>query len=133
MEFRVDLAPLTTRLNAAGPRAASKALALTRHHTALLEARTKANAALPASGPPGPRLITGNYNRSWTSETHMTGLGAQGTAGTNAPQGPRLEFGFVGVDRAGRHFNQPPYVHLGTAFEATKPGWEAAMRTVAVF
>lgn len=90
-----------------------KADQITRHHTMLLETKIKAN----ASGRPGPRVITGNYRRSWTS----TFAGGVGTVGTNAPQARRLEYGFVGPDSLGRMFNQPPYPHVGPAVTVIEP------------
>lgn len=41
--------------------------------------------------------------------------------GTNAPQGRRLEFGFVGADALGRVYNQPPFPHVGPAVEEQAP------------
>lgn len=75
----------------------------------LLESRIKAN----ASGRPGPNVITGAYRRSWSH---------RGVAGelrvdvyTNAPQGRRLEQGFVGRDSLGRIYNQPAFPHVEPA------------------
>ncbi|WP_367046149.1 hypothetical protein [Streptomyces sp. Je 1-332] len=71
-----------------------------------------------ASGRPGPRVVTGKYRASWQSEVHRAGPVIVGAVGTDAPQGRRLEFGFVGVDSLGRHYNQPPFPHLGLAVNA---------------
>lgn len=90
-----------------------KADRVTRHHTMLLETRIKAN----ASGRPGPRVITGNYRRSWTSRF----AGGVGIVGTNAPQARRLEYGFTGADSLGRVYNQPPFPHVGPAVEVQQP------------
>ncbi len=68
-----------------------------------------------ASGRPGPRVITGQYRASWRSDVHRMGPVIVAEVGTNAPQGRRLEFGFVGVDSLGRHYNQRPFPHLGRA------------------
>lgn len=68
-------------------------------------ARVRAN----ASGRPGPRRVLGDYLRSMSVE--HDGAYA-GTIGTDAPQGRRLELGFVGEDSLGRHYNQPPYPHF---------------------
>ena len=65
-----------------------------------------------ASGRPGPRVITGAFRRSINSASGPTGDGAVGRVGTNAVQGARLEFGFVGPDALGRVYNQPPYPYL---------------------
>lgn len=43
---------------------------------------------------------------------------AESLIGTTAPQGRRLEFGFTGTDRLGRHYNQPPYPHVAPALDA---------------
>ncbi|MEN8649113.1 HK97 gp10 family phage protein [Streptomyces sp. 21So2-11] len=74
-----------------------------------------------ASGRPGPRAITGRYRASWRTEVHRAGPVVVGEVGTGAPQGRRLEFGFVGVDSLGRHYNQPPFPHLGMAVEQAGP------------
>ncbi|MGW5529386.1 hypothetical protein [Streptomyces xanthochromogenes] len=68
-----------------------------------------------ASGRPGPNVITGTYRNSWQSVTTATPYGAQCTIGTNAPQGRRLEFGFVGADARGRVYNQSPFPHVQPA------------------
>jgi hypothetical protein len=79
----------------------------------LLETKIKGK----ASGRPGPNAPTGDYRRSWTTELG-TNLGDRAViVGTNKPQGRRLEYGFVGVDSLGRHFNQPPYPHVRPAMQ----------------
>jgi hypothetical protein len=92
------------------------------HWGLLLNARVKANAA----GRPGPRQVTGDYNRSWTMTMTRGGGSATALVGTNKVQGPRLEFGFVGVDAAGRHYDQPPYAHAGPAADAIEGPFEIA-------
>lgn len=74
-----------------------------------------------ASGRPGPRVITGQYRASWQSEVHRAGPVITAEVGTSAPQARRLEFGFVGVDSLGRHYNQPPFPHLGPAVTTYGP------------
>ncbi|AKZ60833.1 PCQ3_46 (plasmid) [Streptomyces ambofaciens ATCC 23877] len=74
-------------------------------------ARIRAN----ASGRPGPNVITGQYRASWRAVTSGIPYGAECTIGTNAPQGRRLEFGFVGPDSLGRVYNQPPFPHVQPA------------------
>lgn len=102
---------------AAGPKSDIAVKAVVRKHTALLNTRIKAR----ASGRPGPNAPTGDYRRSWaTKYWDFPGL-YSGAAGTNKPQGRRLELGFVGTDSLGRHYNQPPYPHVGPAFEQTQP------------
>jgi hypothetical protein len=41
----------------------------------------------------------------------------------------RLEFGFVGVDSIGRHYNQPPFPHFRPAEDEVAPIYIAEMRT----
>ncbi len=66
-----------------------------------------------ASGRPGPRVITGDYRRSITGQIiASSGTLITGQIGTNAVQGPRLEFGFFGPDSIGRVYNQPAYAHF---------------------
>lgn len=65
-----------------------------------------------ASGRPGPRAVTGDYRRSINMELVRTPLGSGAVIGTSAPQGRRLEYGFVGTDSLGRHYNQPPFPHF---------------------
>ena len=78
------------------------------HGGRILETRIKAS----ASGRPGPNAPTGDYRRSWNTETVYLGEVVQVDVGTNKPQGRRLEFGFHGTDSLGRHYNQPPYPHV---------------------
>jgi len=81
-------------------------------HTGTLgQARIRGN----ASGRPGPNVITGAYRNSWRTETRRLPYGAQCTLGTDAPQGRRLEFGFVGADSLGRQYAQPPFPHVQPA------------------
>lgn len=114
---------IAAELNAVGVRAAFKTLGLTRHYAMLLETKIKAN----VSGRPGPRVKSGDYRRSWNTTISAEKGSTIATVGTNKPQGRRLEFGFVGADRTGRVFNQPPFPHVGPAVDAIKPMFEAAM------
>ena len=59
---------------------------------------------------------TGDYRRSWT--TAVNGMSA--TVGTNKPQARRLEYGFVGTDSLGRHYNQGPRPHVRPAVDAVR-------------
>jgi hypothetical protein len=94
-------------------------------HTATLGiARIRGN----ASGRPGPNVITGAYRNSWRAEHRRIPHGAECTIGTNAPQGRRLEFGFVGVDSIGRHYNQPPFPHVQPALPYIQNTLMASMR-----
>lgn len=121
-----DAYALAADLRAVPLRAQRKSAAVTRHYAMLMETRVKAR----ASGRPGPRVITGAYRRSWTSGVDVTVTGVRGWAGTNAPQARRLEFGFVGADRLGRVYAQPPFPHAGPAFDETAPQWEDAMADI---
>lgn len=92
-----------------------------RHWTGLLLTQVKRNANLPASGPPGPRQISGDYNRSITREYEDAGTAFTGSVGTNADQGRRLEFGFFGTDSLGRNYHQPAYAHFRPAADTIEP------------
>lgn len=80
-----------------------------------------------ASGRPGPRVQTGNYRRSWTIHRGRDGTTRWYEVGTNSPQGWRLEMGFVGVDSLGRHYNQPPFPHVGPVADKLDSSIEADM------
>lgn len=68
-----------------------------------------------ASGRPGPRTVTGDYRRSFTTEPFSMFGGSGWVVGTNKAQARRLEFGFSGTDSLGRNYNQPPYPHVRPA------------------
>lgn len=114
---------ITTTLAEARPRAT----AVVRHFGQLYQTRVKAR----ASGRPGPRVITGDYRRSIYFELTTVGASPAAIVGTNAPQGRRLEYGFVGVDSLGRHFNQPPYPHFEPPLEATLTEMHVALLELA--
>lgn len=107
----------------AGEEAQRKADGKTRHHAMLLETRIKGH----ASGRPGPRVITGNYRRSWTTRH----FGHSSMVGSNAPQARRLEYGFYGPDRLGRVYNQPPFPHVGPAVDETISGYQRDLLSIA--
>jgi hypothetical protein len=88
----------------------------------------KARIAGNASGRPGPNVITGAYRNSWQTSTRRLPYGAICTLGTNAPQGRRLEFGFVGADSLGRNYNQPPFPHVQPALPVIEATLMASMR-----
>lgn len=69
---------------------------------------------------------TGDYRRSWSTSIS----GGTATVGTNKPQARRLEYGFVGTDSAGRHYNQGPRPHVRPAFESVRAGFLADMAKV---
>lgn len=110
----------------------AKVRAVVRHHGLLLQTKVKAHASKPRTGPPGPRIQTGNYNRSISLQMSGNAYISTATVGTNAPQGRRLEFGFVGEDSLGRHYNQPPYPHFRPALDEVGPLFEAALAAVIV-
>ncbi|MDN3025677.1 HK97 gp10 family phage protein [Streptomyces sp. S.PB5] len=110
-------AQLAAALNRGGKEAVSAAEIAMRHGAKALVVQVQRN----ASGRPGPRVITGKYRASWQSDVHRAGPVIIAEVGTSAPQGRRLEFGFVGVDSLGRHYNQPPFPHLGPAVNAFGP------------
>ena len=97
--------------------------ATTLAYTAELQAAVQRN----ASGRPGPNVITGNYRRSINRRTEKRVGGSVGQVGTNAPQGRRLEHGFVGTDSLGRRYSQPPYPHFGPALDEVAPKYEEAI------
>lgn len=119
---RGALSVLAGELAAAGARAGAMGLALTTRYGIQLQAQVKSNAA----GRPGPRIITGDYNRSISVETGFDGGAIITRVGTNRPQGRRLEFGFHGVDSLGRKYDQPAYAHFGPALDKVGPEFEAA-------
>lgn len=65
-----------------------------------------------ARGRPGPRAVTGDFNRSIVGDFEVGAGVVFGQIGTNSAQGRRLEYGFVGADVLGRVYNQPPYSYL---------------------
>lgn len=89
-------------LAALGIKAGARSVAITRYHGQLLLAGVKRRASLPRTGPPGPRIQTGNYVRSMSVVHGMKGGSPTATVGSNAPQGRRLEMGFTGTDSIGR-------------------------------
>jgi hypothetical protein len=115
---------IAAKLDRVGVRAAFRSNQLVRHHSMLLETKIKAN----ASGRPGPRARTGDYRRSWTTRVTSQSGTTTATVGTDKPQARRLEYGFVGADRIGRVFNQPPFPHVGPAVDEIGPAYYAAMR-----
>lgn len=102
---------LAARLESAAHRIGPAIARGVEHTGTLAQARIRGN----ASGRPGPNVITGAYRNSWQTETRRLPYGAMCTIGTNAPQGRRLEFGFVGTDSLGRNYNQPPFPHVEPA------------------
>lgn len=59
---------------------------------------------------------TGDYRRSWNTQVN----GMTAVVGTNKPQARRLEYGFVGADSLGRHYNQAPRPHVRPAVDEVR-------------
>ncbi|WP_328773860.1 DUF6093 family protein [Streptomyces sp. NBC_00286] len=120
-----DPIQLATALTGMGTAVRARTRAITRHHAMLLRVRIQKN----ASGRPGPNVVTGRYRASWDLKMAVAGSQVSAVVFTDAPQQRRLEYGFVGVDRLGRHYQQPPYPHVEPAFRQTQPGFlEAHVR-----
>lgn len=115
-----------------GTHAAIRLGVITRHHGLLLQTKVKAYASKPRSGPPGPRIQTGDYVRSISLNVQARGDSIEAAVGTIKPQGRRLEFGFVGTDAIGRHYNQPPYPHFRPALLEVAPLYTAAVAAALV-
>ena len=116
MNLRLTVAghqPITIALDRAAQELRPSLKRTLRHHARLCESRVKRN----ASGRPGPRVITGDYRRSITTQPIPDGF----SVGTNKPQARRLEFGFHGMDSQGSRYMQPPFPHFGPAASATEP------------
>jgi hypothetical protein len=93
-----------------------------------LEAATRA-AALPVlnqvriTEPEGGRTPykSGTYRRGWHMETvEKTPERCTVIVGNDQPQGPRLEFGFVGRDVLGRFYNQAARPHIRPALDENR-------------
>lgn len=117
---------LAATLAVAGARAGAKAFAITQKFGVILQGRVKANAA----GRPGPRMQTGDYNRSISLRVGMDGMAVAASVGTVRPQGRRLEMGFVGTDSLGRSYNQKALPHFGPAMDETGPEYTAAIASI---
>jgi len=118
-----DAFAVATAIRGGGVRTGARVFAITRLYTLMMQARVKANAA----GRPGPRIITGDYNRSVSGQVALTSGAVSGVVSSSAPQAARLEFGFHGSDSRGRVFDQPPYAHFGPAFDSIAPMYERAI------
>ena len=110
-----------------GEKAAAQTYAVTRQYTQLLTTSVKKH----ASGRPGPRAPTGDYRRSITGEVERRESGAViGTVGTSKPQGRRLEMGFVGMDRLGRHYHQSPFPHFRPALSKIEGAYRSSLEGI---
>lgn len=112
--------------------AATRVRQVTVHYGQLLQTAVKRRASLPRGGPPGPRIITGDYNRSIGMKL-VPSRGSIGVSvGTDKPQGWRLELGFHGTDSAGRTYNQPAYPHFGPALDEVGPKFTTGVLAAAL-
>jgi hypothetical protein len=125
--YDTNAALVAADLQALGVRAGVKAFGVTRHYGMVLLSNVRRRASLPRTGPPGPRLLTGNYVRSWSVQTTLEPTGPVATAGTSAVQGRRLELGYRETDSLGRRYNQRPYPHAGPALDEVAPEFVAAI------
>ena len=112
---------------AMGATAAFRAAAIVRHHGQVYQTRVRAH----ASGRPGPRAVTGDYRRSITLTMGLVGGLPSAIVGTNAPQGRRLEYGYVDTDSLGRSYNQPPFPHFDPPLEMTVNEMQADLAALA--
>jgi hypothetical protein len=106
---------------------------------ALLQTEARRNASQPRTQARpwlgqevGPRALTGDLRRSINRRTTKLAHTSMVEIGTDAPQGRRLELGFVGVDAAGRHIDQRPYPYLRPALDKIRPAYEAAIAALSV-
>lgn len=122
LEMSVDtgeLAELARDLKRYQVRAKAAVRGVMRDYSRTLRAEVVRN----ASGRPGPRINTGAYVASIRT---YRGSGAERFSlyvASNHPAAHRLEFGFVGMDSAGRYYNQPPYPHFRPALARLEPGF----------
>ena len=129
-EIETNANEIAASIAAVDARLPTRAREITRHHGQLLLTGVKRRSSLPRTGPPGPRLITGDYNRSWNLRMQGNAFVAVASVGTDRPQARRLEYGFAGVDSIGRRYNQPPYPHARPAVFEIEPQFIAALALV---
>ena len=108
----MDLDDLAGRLDRAADRVGPETDRTVQQQARLLRALIMEN----ASGRPGPNVITGRYRSSWKREPFGVPYGGGADVGTRAPQGRRLEYGFMNMyDSLGRFYRQPPFPHIDPA------------------
>lgn len=98
---------------------ADKVHGLAVHYGALMQADARARAR---------RLFdTTDYDDS--IRMRVAGRGRKTTVAvySDAPQAHRLEYGFTGVDKAGRRYHQPPRPHMRPAFARYAPQFRQAV------
>jgi hypothetical protein len=90
-------------------------------------------ATRPRVGPEeGPRALTGSFRASMNVRFERTPVMTTAHIGTNDPRGTVLEYGFEGVDSAGRHRHQQSYPSFGPALKAGTAAFEADLLTAGV-
>lgn len=130
-----EVAAFAATLGDASAKAGARAYIVVRQYGQLAQTNIRRRASQPrthARGPGtgGPRLITGDYVRSIALQVAVPDGNPTATIGTNKPQGRRLELGFVGVDAANRHYNQPPYEHFGPGLADVADPFTAAIAAI---
>lgn len=133
LQWESNALQVAAALDDVGDRVPARAREITRHHGQLLLTAIQRRASLPRSGPPGPRLQTGDYVRSWNLRMAGNASFTSASVGTNRPQARRLEYGFTGVDALGRRYHQPPYPHVRPALFEIEPLFIAAMSEIVSF
>lgn len=123
VEFHHNALAVASSIELHGTKVGAKAQRVVAHHGLLLQAAVKRHASKPRTGPPGPRLQTGDYVRSIALAVGLL----QAEVGTSKPQGRRLEYGFSGTDALGRVYDQPPYPHFQPAADEVEPLFTAAL------
>lgn len=78
-----------------------------------------------ASGRPGPNIVSGEYVGSIKKFTEGP---YQAGAETSSPYAMRLEYGFIGTDSLGRHYQQPPLPHWRPAMDEVGTRYLKAMQ-----
>jgi Bacteriophage HK97-gp10, putative tail-component len=94
-------------------------------HKAIVEAAALVEKAAKehASGAPGPNVVTGDLRRS-VVVTDISATGSMGWTARIAPTtsyGRRVELGFHGTDRLGRHYDQAARPFLRPALDELRP------------
>lgn len=112
--YVVDADYMGAELIAAGDRLSKITPPIVRRYGKELQRRVKEN----ASGRPGPNIITGDYVKSIEYHPYDVSRGQGAEVFSRAPQAFRLEYGFIGVDSLGRHYQQPPFPHFRPAIES---------------
>lgn len=117
-----DASRVAVRLRHAANQVDDRVWAVTRHYGTVLRQRVVARA---------PKR-TGRYASRIRTDVMGGTRDRYIKVGSPDPFARRLEKGFVGEDRLGRTFNQPPQEHFGPAVDQTGPEYEAAIARVIV-